>query len=324
MRLKPWIDMARPFTLIPPLLGILSGSACAWGSAHNPYSSFTWGLGITLVLGSVCASLMNAASNIINQVYDLEIDRVNKPDRPLCTGEVTVKRALQVSWVMYFFSLAPIWWVVPPPYDDGLWARAAAPWHAHACFWIYLAGLFCTFLYSAPALGRTKRLGIWANVTIAAARGELLKVAGWAMVATVRLWEPWYLGAAFFFFLLGATSTKDFSDMEGDRLGGCRTLPIVHGPRRAAWMIAPSFVLPWVLFPLGLLLKTPGGGPLLTGSPLLLSLLAAVLVLWGGWTVHLLLRNPDELAFTENHPSWTHMYALMMTAQVGLGVCYLV
>jgi hypothetical protein len=47
-------------------------------------------------------------------------------------------------------------------------------------------------------------------------------------------------------------------------------------------------------------------------------------VLWGSWTVYLLLRNPEELAFTENHPSWTHMYGLMMTAQVGLAVCYLV
>jgi 4-hydroxybenzoate polyprenyltransferase len=323
MRWKPWIEMVRPFTLLPPLLGILSGSACAWGGAHNPYPTFTWHLFWTLVLGSFCASLMNAASNLVNQVYDLEIDRVNKPDRPLCRGAVTVRQALAVSWVLYFFSLIPVWWIVPPPHDGSFLERAQAPAGAHACFWIYLAGLLCTFVYSAPALGRTKRLGIWANVTIAAARGELLKVAGWAMVATVALWEPWYLGAAFFFFLLGATSTKDFSDMEGDRMGGCRTLPIAYGPRRAAWMISPSFVLPWLLFPLGLWLRAPDGGPLLTGSPALLLALTAVLVAWGAWTVRLILRNPDDLAFTENHPSWTEMYAMMMAAQVGLGLAYL-
>jgi len=324
MNLKPWISMVRPFTLLPPLLGILSGSACAWGSSHNLYVSFTWDLFWTIVLGSFCASLMNAASNIINQVYDLDIDRLNKPRRPLCTGEVTVRQALVVSWAMYFFSLAPIWWIVPPPHNADLLARTFAPWHAHACFWIYLGGLLCTFVYSAPKLGRTKRLGVWANVTIAIARGELLKVAGWAFVATVTLAEPWYLGAVFFLFLLGATSTKDFSDMEGDRLGGCRTLPVAYGPKKAAWMIAPSFVLPWLLFPLGVLLPAPGDtGRLLTGNPLFLAILGAGLILWGAWTVYLLLRNPDELARTENHPSWTHMYAMMMAAQIGLGLAYL-
>jgi 4-hydroxybenzoate polyprenyltransferase len=111
--------------------------------------------------------------------------------------------------------------------------------------------------------------------------------------------------------------------MEGDRLGGCRTLPIKHGPKKAAWMIAPAFVFPWMLFPLGVLLPAPEGGQLLTGNALLLVLLGVALILWGCWTVYLLLRNPEELAYTENHPSWTEMYGMMMAAQIGLGLAYL-
>ena len=323
MSLRPWIQLARPFTLLPPLLGILSGSACAWGSAHNPYTGFTPGLLVTLVMGSLCASLMNAASNMINQVYDLDIDRVNKPGRPLCTGALTVRKTLWVSWVLYVISIVPVWWVVPPPYDRTMTDRTLAPWSAHAAFWIFLGGLLCTFVYSAPALGRTKRIGWAANVTIALARGELLKVAGWAFVASAAAWEPWYLGGVFFLFLLGAASTKDFSDMEGDRQGGCRTLPVVHGPRAAAWMIAPSFLLPWLFLPLGVVIPGPGGKPLLTGSPLLLVALGVGLSLWGAYVVYLILRDPDDLARVENHPSWTHMYALMMAAQIGLALAYL-
>ena len=63
--------------------------------------------------------------------------------------------------------------------------------------------------------------------------------------------EPWFIGAIFGLFLLGASTTKDFADMEGDRLGGCRTLPILYGVRRAAWMISPSFVLPFLLINVG-------------------------------------------------------------------------
>jgi len=36
MTLSMAVRLARPFTLLPPLLGILSGSICAFGSAHNP------------------------------------------------------------------------------------------------------------------------------------------------------------------------------------------------------------------------------------------------------------------------------------------------
>ena len=72
----------------------------------------------------------------------------------------------------------------------------------------------------------TKRHGIWANITIAIPRGVLLKVAGWSTVKTILGLEPWYIGAIFGLFLLGAASTKDFADIEGDRAGGCRTLPI--------------------------------------------------------------------------------------------------
>ncbi len=324
MSVRPWIRFARPFTLLPPLLGILAGSACAFGSAHNLHPGFTASLFWTLAAGSVCASLMNAASNMINQVFDLAIDRVNKPGRPLCTGEIGVPAALRASVVLYAAALVPTWWIVPPPYDAGFLARFYAPPGAHACFWLFLGGLVCTFVYSAPFLGRTKRYGIWANVTVATARGELLKVAGWSMVASTAMTEPWYLGGAFFLFLLGATSTKDFSDVEGDALDGCRTLPVVYGPRKAAWMIAPFFVLPWLMLPLGTLVRLPSGERLLTGNPVLLDALGAALVVWGAWTVYLLLRSPEDLAANRNHPAWTHMYAMMMAAQVGLAVAYLV
>lgn len=92
--LKKYWSFARPFTLVPPLLGIISGAVCAFGSAHNPDPArrLTLSIILTVALGSLCASFLNAASNIINQIYDLEIDRKNKPQRPLITGAISLKR----------------------------------------------------------------------------------------------------------------------------------------------------------------------------------------------------------------------------------------
>ena len=244
--MKAYVTLARPFTLLPPLFGIISGAICAWGSAHNPDPSRTLTVSVvmTVVLGSLCASFLNAASNAINQIYDLEIDRINKPNRPLCTGELTIKQAWGFTWLLYALAIVPTWWVVVFPYTT--WGQKfAAPLPAHECFFIYIAGMIFTFVYSAPALGRTKRHAIGANVTIAIPRGWLLKVAGWTMVGSALVAEPWFIGGIFALFLVGAASTKDFSDIEGDAAGGCRTLPIRFGVRNAAYMIAPFFVFPW-------------------------------------------------------------------------------
>jgi 4-hydroxybenzoate polyprenyltransferase len=322
---KSYLTLARPFTLFPPLLGIISGAVCAWGSVHNPDPSrqLTWSVIFTVALGSACAALLNAANNSLNQIHDLEIDRINKPKRPLVTGEISLPAAWKATWIWYVLGTLPTWLVVVYPFET-IREKFFAPLSWHECFFIYLIALVSTFVYSDPKFGRTKAHPIGANLTIAIPRGCLLKVAGWAMVARIGFTEPWFIGAIFMFFLIGAASTKDFSDMEGDRAGGCRTLPIVFGVRKAAYMIAPFFVFPWLLIPVGAWMRDPLAPEhaILTGNPLLLTILGVALALWGAYTVWLLVRNPDELTATENHPSWRHMYLMMMFAQVGFAVAY--
>ncbi|HYR46991.1 MAG TPA: UbiA family prenyltransferase [Thermoanaerobaculia bacterium] len=325
--MRRYLRLARPFTLLPPLLGIVSGAVCAFGSAHNPDPArrMTGAVLLTIAIGSLCASAMNAASNIVNQIADLEIDRKNKPGRPLVTGEIAIPGAWTAAALLYLVALLPTWLVVPYPYTS-FQQRLSAPTSLHAAFFIYCLGALATFVYSFPAFGRTKRHWLAANVTIAVTRGGLLKVAGWAFVASVTVWEAWAIGGIFALFLLGTTSTKDFSDMEGDRAHGCVTLPIRFGVPRAAKMIAPFFVFPWLLIPLFAFLPDPGHSSttLLTGNRTLLTVLGLALAAWGAYAARLLLSNPEDLARTENHPAWTHMYLLMMSAQGGFALAYVV
>jgi 4-hydroxybenzoate polyprenyltransferase len=294
------IDLARPFTLVAPALGFLSGALTAVGAATP--ETWTPSLLVPPILGAAMAATLNAGNNALNQIYDLEIDRVNKPKRPLPSGRLTVAEVWRFTSVTYLVSLALAWFVAP----DG----------RHECFWLVVVAVLCTFIYSIPPL-RTKRLGIWANVTIAIPRGTLLKVAGWSSVKTIAGIEPWYIGAIFGLFLLGATTTKDFADMKGDRLGGCRTLPIQFGVRRAAWMISPSFVVPFAMIPVGAWLG------ILTGDFWLLQILGVVMTVYGVYVCYLMLRRPEELAVEENHVSWAHMYRMMFVAQIGFALAYL-
>lgn len=299
-RFRLYLEFARPFTLFAPALGMASGGATAIGAA--PREPWGWGLVFYPLLGALMAAVLNAASNGLNQIYDAEIDAVNKPGRPIPSGRMTVREA----WAFTGIAFAAAW----------VMAWLVAPGGRHECFWLVAAATVITTLYSVPPF-RTKRLGIWANLTVAVPRGALLKVAGWSSVKTVVGVEPWFIGAIFGLFLLGATTTKDFADMEGDARGGCRTLPIQFGVTRAAWMISPSFVLPFLMIPAG------AWAGILTGHFWLLQLLGLVMTVYGLYVCYLMLRRPEELAVEENHVSWAHMYRMMFVAQIGFALAYL-
>lgn len=308
-RLKNWYAFTRPFTLLPPALGMISGGMVGWYAKIE--GADVGGAGrviLNIILGAFMAAFLNAASNAINQVYDLEVDRINKPERMIPSGRMSVGESKWVAYALYVISLG--------------FAFAVNM----QCFVVAAIAAALTIVYSVPPM-RTKRWGLAANLTIAVPRGLLLRVCGWAAAKDIWHAESWYIGSIFFFFLLGAASTKDFTDMEGDEKGGCNTLPIKYGVKKAAYMISPSFVLPFLLMPLGANLSWLTGGAfddVLTGNALLLTVFGIVLAVWGMYVNYLILKDPDALATTENHPSWTHMYLMMMVAQVALIVAYMV
>ena len=301
--MSPWLRLIRPFTLLPPTLGMATGAAAALGAAPQADIGAA-GFG-TIALGMLMAATLNAASNVLNQIHDLEQDSINKPHRPLPAGQVGLRGAGLYALALYAAAITMSWFV-----EVGA---------GRECFWIVVFTSFLTWAYSGPPL-RWRRFGWRANLTVAVPRGMLLKVAGWSSVAPVFSdVEPWYLGGVFFLFLLGATTTKDFADVRGDAAAGVRNLPIRLGVPRAIKIVAPFLWMPWLLLPLGALLP---GQPLsadLTG----LVTLGVVCAAYGFYLHRLLSRDPERLSRDgENHPAWRHMYGLMMTAQLGSALVY--
>ncbi len=293
--------LSRPFTLLAPALGMASGGLVAW-FAHGDKLVSPQGLWVNLILGSLGAALLNAASNAVNQIHDLEIDRINKPARPLPRGDISVRAATVfyvACGVMAMICALYVSLVTRRPDTVLLFAVAAV----------------FSWAYSAPP-ARLRARGWLANLTVAVPRGTLLKVAGWSLVQSVVSVEAWYIGAIMGLFLLGATSTKDFSDMRGDRACGVHSLPIIYGPTIAARIIAPFLVLPFVMIPVGALTGV------LTGRVIDLVWVGAVCLVWGLYIVVSILRDPDALTRTENHPAWRQMYYLMLFVQIALVLAY--
>ena len=286
---------ARPFTLVPPMIGIFSGALIGYGASHAPFRV----MHVALAVGA--AAVLNAASNGLNQICDLENDRINKPHRPLPSGQMTLGRA---------------WAFVAATYAAALGMVVAVN---RQTFAIYAIAALATVAYSAPPI-RLKRHPVGSNLIIALIRGALLKVAGWAAVSTVLTSvEPWYIGSIYFVFLLGATTTKDFADIEGDRAAGCITLPVRFGAAWSARAISPSFIAPWLLMALG------SYAGILRGNHAAIAALSVVMLVWGGYVIYLMNSDPYRLVTEgENHPAWHHMYWMMMVGHLGLAGAYLI
>ena len=78
----------RPATLPAVVAGVAGGAIAAQGGWPD-----TW---VPLLAAVASALLLTGASNGINQIADIDTDRVNRPERPLPAGQASVRDA----WVL--------------------------------------------------------------------------------------------------------------------------------------------------------------------------------------------------------------------------------
>jgi 4-hydroxybenzoate polyprenyltransferase len=260
-----------------------------------------------ILLAALTAAVLNVASNAVNQIFDLEVDRINKPERPLPAGHMTIRQAAVVTIVCYAGAL-------------GIAAAINVTMLAIVAFTAVL-----TYVYSGPPL-RTKRHWAFSNFTISIPRGLLLPMAGWTAVSGDAAYggrdvlpiDVWAFAIASWLFVLGAATTKDYADLEGDRAGGCITIPLKFGVERSVRFVAPFLVLPW----LGWAAAVASGRLHGNVSVLLVGTLALATI--GARAAWLLVKRPEALTSGSTHPAWVLMYLMMIGSQIVLAAGYVV
>ncbi len=185
-----------------------------------------------LVASYMTGALVAASSMVLNDIVDVEIDRANKRLRPLVKGTVSVKEA----WACYVIL--------------SLGGMATAATLGLQAFAVAVAGWLIGSIYDVWG----KRSGLPGNFMVAFSTSLpfpfAMAVAGeWSETVTVY----W---AIVFLAVLAREIVKDIADVEGDRLGGARTLPLVAGIRAASILAAFLYLAAVFLSPLPLLWET--------------------------------------------------------------------
>ena len=85
------LKISRLNNVIISFLTIIVAAELAGGL--DPFSN--------VLLAAFAAAFITIGANVINDYFDIDIDRINKPDRPLAAGEISRKLALNYFVFVY-------------------------------------------------------------------------------------------------------------------------------------------------------------------------------------------------------------------------------
>mmetsp|Transcript_4700 Transcript_4700/g.14192 ORF Transcript_4700/g.14192 Transcript_4700/m.14192 type:complete len:349 (+) Transcript_4700:119-1165(+) len=222
----------RPHTIRGTILGAFAG--CSRALLENR-GMIDWGLVPTALLGVVALLLGNAYIVGINQIYDVNIDKVNKPFLPLAAGEMSSR----LAWIVVFAALV-----------GGL--AIVYQFYSPLIFKLYAFGLGLGTVYSVPPF-HLKRFPIIAALIISTVRGFLLNFGVYhATCAALKVPFTWNVPITFIatfmtVFAIVIALSKDIPDIKGDQSYQVKTFATRLGPAKMVKVVTSILSLNYLM-----------------------------------------------------------------------------
>ncbi len=179
-----------------------------------------------LAFGFLCGFFLSGSALITNDYFDLEVDRINAPQRPLPSGLLTPAEVMGLGLLAGLVGLAAAW--------------AFNPVTLGLSLIVWLMG----FLYN----WKLKAAGLWGNLIVAGSVAITfvlggIGVGGSTGIAPSPGWNGmvWLFGLIAFTFDLAEEIAGDAMDAEGDRKRGSQSIAITMGKQIAIRLSAGLF-----------------------------------------------------------------------------------
>lgn len=251
-----WFTLFRFGNSLTGLIGVIFGSLLALDQI--PRGNLA---SITILHGLSVWAFM-CSWNALNDILDVEIDKLNQPNRPLPSGDISLNNAKFLTAILMCFSLFCLVYAgyISSSIEDGF-----ENWAPSILIWLLAIFLLTNYESSSNYSLKLKDRGLPGNFAISLSVGMviLFGAAGVFEPTEPRVLSLFFIGIS---YNLAREIVKDIEDMEGDE--GRNTLAMRIGVEKArvlAWMILlltmVSILAPFALeiFPAShLLLIIPG------------------------------------------------------------------
>ncbi len=194
---------------------------------------------LILILATICIA---AAGNVINDIYDVETDFVNKPDKIIIGKSISEKTAYNLFIILNVIGVGLGYYLSQSVGRSGFFSIFVI---ISALLYVYASYLKQTFLIGNIIISLLVALSI-----IVVGIFELLPVITTENRQTLYTFFKIILDYSVFAFIINLIReiSKDIEDIDGDYKAGMRTLPIIIGRERAknilfALSLIPLFVV---------------------------------------------------------------------------------
>jgi len=191
--------------IMRPVNAVVAGFAAILGYF---IASGTLVPGVLLIWATVV--LVTAGGNTINDYFDAGIDRINRPDRPIPSGEVREREAWNLSFILFAGGILIV------AFTNLL------------CIAIALFNSLLLFSYAA----RLKRSCFSGNLAVSYLSASIFLFGG-AYFGWEGLVRVLPIALITFFAMVSRELLKDAEDVEGDLTAGADTVPVRYGVRVA-------------------------------------------------------------------------------------------
>ncbi|MBF0585805.1 UbiA family prenyltransferase [Prosthecochloris sp. N3] len=213
-KLRAHLELLDPVTWIS-VFPCLAGGVMASGAMQASVQDYLFLLLLFLMYGP----LGTGFSQTINDYYDLELDRINEPTRPIPSGRLTEKEALLNSIVVCLLALG-----------TGIFlALSVGGTRGMIIISSIIAGLVVAYIYSAPPLKLKKNI-LTSAPAVGFSYSFITFLSANAVFSEIRPEAIW-LAVLNFFMAIALIIMNDFKSAKGDEESGLKSLTVMIGAK---------------------------------------------------------------------------------------------
>ena len=214
---KRWTLFKKLISLIRPINSTLVGFAVIVGIAVSSLDNI---IRIATPLGFLTGFFISSYSMIINDYYDIEVDRINNPKKPLPSGEISKKTAVQFASIMLICGLL----------TSALVNNTT----------LFIAIIFAIIAWIYNSWGKKKALLGNSMVALSVAIPYLY---GGVSIQTMNTPLILCLTLTSFSAALGREIIKTISDTEGDKQKEINSISVIYGERSSSIIGSIFFII---------------------------------------------------------------------------------